>query len=155
MELPQNCQNLSSNTLIFPVCKSDPACSHLPRSCLFIFGRWSHRLRACVWGPASGYHLPRGVAWGQNHHELPGSSQSTCHIHVTYVSHKPSLIITRCVFSVPPLARHLSGCIQTVLRSAFKIGGSCCSMVILALTHLRGLLCVSERPPVPECTVHF
>ncbi len=113
-------QTLRSDTLIFPVYKSDPACCFLPRSCLFVVGRRSHRLRASVWGAAGRDHLPRGVARGKNHHELPGPGQSTCHIQVTYVPHKPSLITTRCAFSVPPIARLLSGCIQTVLGSACK-----------------------------------
>lgn len=54
-------------------------------SCFFV-GRRSHRLRAGVWGTAGGDHLPRGVARGQNHHELPRPGQPTCHIQVTYAS---------------------------------------------------------------------
>lgn len=84
----------------FPVCNSDPASGCLPCSPLFVVCRRSHRLRASVWGTAGGDHLPRGVARGKNHHELQGSGQSTCHIHVTYVPHKPSVFTTHCALCV-------------------------------------------------------
>lgn len=93
---------LGSTNLISSVCKSPPACCYLSWSCLFVVCRWSHRLRAGVWGAAGGYHLPRGVAGGKDFLGLPGQSQSTCHIQVTYVPNKPCVITTHCAFCVPP-----------------------------------------------------
>lgn len=114
----------SGNTLIFSVCNSDPACRCLHCSPLFVVCRRSHRLRASVWGTAGGDHLPRGVARGKNHHELQGSGQSTCHIHVTYVPHKPGIFTTRCVLCLPSF--HISPGIISALP-------------VLTLLHLPGL----------------
>lgn len=89
-----------SDSFMFPVCNSDHSCFYLPWCRLFVMYRRNHRLRASVWGAAGGYHLPRGVAWGKNHHELPGSGQSTCHIQVTYALHKACLTTACCAFCV-------------------------------------------------------
>lgn len=114
----------SGNTLIFSVCNSDPASRCLHCSPLFVVCRRSHRLRASVWGTAGGDHLPRGVARGKNHHELQGPGQSTCHIHVTYAPHKPSVFTTRCVLCLPSF--HISPSIISALP-------------VLTLMHLPGL----------------
>lgn len=134
-------QILSCNTLIFPVCKSDPARCCLPWSRLFVVGRRCHRLRASVWGTAGGDHLPWGVARGKNHHELPGSGQSTCHIQVTYVPHEPSIITTRCAFCVSPIVWYLSGCIK--------------DLPALTLMHLQDLWFVCEHPAVHDCGIYI
>ncbi len=154
MELPQNCQTQSSNTSLFPVCKSDLACCYLPWPCLFVIvGRRSHRLRASVWGAAGGDHLPWGVARGKNHHELPCQSQSTCQIQVTYVPHKPILITTRCAFSVSchsPSFRVFS----YWLRSAFELQGH--KDICLNLDAPPWFTTyVCDHPAVHYCVIYF
>lgn len=133
---------LSCNTLIFTVCKSDPACCYLHWSCLFVVNRRSHRLRASVWGTAGGDHLPWGVARGKNHHELPCPGQSTCHIQVTYVPHKPSIITIRCAFSVSPIVWYFSYCI---------VGSACLNLDAPP----RFVICVYPPSSAWLCDIYF
>ena len=107
MELPQNCQTAAELWHI------DISCLQA-RPSLLLFTPVSFVLLSA--DEATGY----GVARGKNHHELQGPGQSTCHIQVTYVPHKPSLITARCASCVAPIAHHLPGCIHTGLGSACK-----------------------------------
>lgn len=96
-----------------------PICLYV---CLFPLRR-CYRLRASVWGSAGRNHLPRGVARGQNHHELSSTSQPTCHIPVTYAllsSLLTPLNTTRCVCCMSP---HLSVSPQHDVLHRAKSGG--------------------------------
>lgn len=67
-------------------------------------------LRSCVWGAATWHHLPRGVSRGQDNHELPSTSQPTCHIQVTYASNCSSCALRLLVAERASFGARLNFC---------------------------------------------
>lgn len=68
------------------------------------------RLWTCVWGAALWHHLPWGVSRGQDNHELPSTSQPTCHIQVTYASNHSCWVSLLFVAEHASLSAHLNFC---------------------------------------------
>lgn len=78
--------------------------------CMCVSIRWYIRLWTCVWGAATWHHLPRGVWRGQDNHELPSTSQPTCHIQVTYASNCSCCASCLLVAERASLSAHLNLC---------------------------------------------